>query len=72
MDMHGGWGWWMLFGWLWFILFWGGLIWLVAWTVGKLGGRQETSDDALEIARKRFARGEISEEEFLRLKQHLT
>ncbi|HZP26892.1 MAG TPA: SHOCT domain-containing protein [Dehalococcoidia bacterium] len=48
------------------------MFWLVAWATGKISDRKEPSDDALEIARKRLARGEISEEEFLRLKQHLT
>ena len=73
-EMHDGWGWWMLFGWLWFVLFWGGLVWAVAWAVGHLGtARPEIRGRTpLDIARERLAQGEITEEEFLRLKQHLT
>ena len=72
-DMHDAWGWWMIFGWLWFVLFWGGLIWAIVWAVNRTssggpGGRQPTP---LDIARERLARGEITEEEFQRLKQHL-
>ncbi len=73
-EMHDGWGWWMLFGWAWFVLFWGGIVWLVAWSVSKVQGKSQNggSGGALDIAKQRLARGEISEEEYLRLKQHLT
>lgn len=77
-GMHAGWGWWMAFGWLWFVLFWGGIIWLIVWAVNRLSGRrpeegpQRRESTPLEIARERLAKGEISEEEFLRLKQHLS
>ena len=72
-TMHDGWGWWMVFGWLWFALFWGSIIWLIAWGVSRLGrgGGGEQRPTALDIAKDRLARGEISEEEFQRLKQHL-
>ncbi len=73
-GMHEGWGWWMLFGWLWFALFWGGLIWLIVWGVNRLSGgtQSDRSRTPLDIARERLAKGEITEEEFQRLKQHLS
>ncbi|HLF04114.1 MAG TPA: SHOCT domain-containing protein [Dehalococcoidia bacterium] len=75
-DMHpgAGWwggGWWGIFGLLWMLLFWGGIIALVVWGINKLtraGGRGETP---LEIAQRRYARGEISREEFETIKSTL-
>ncbi|MBI4300575.1 MAG: SHOCT domain-containing protein [Chloroflexi bacterium] len=68
-DMHGGGGWWMISGWLWVILFWAVVIGLVVWVVGRLTGRRELPPGQervtpQEIARMRYARGEISREEF--------
>ena len=73
-GMHEGWGWWMLFGWLWFALLWGGLIWAIVWGVSRAtgGGHSSRQPTPLDIAKERLARGEISEEEFQRLKQHLS
>jgi uncharacterized membrane protein len=67
-------GWWMVFGLLWFVLFWGGIIWAVVWAVSRIsrgdqGGRQPIP---MDIARERLAKGDITEEEFLRLKGHLS
>jgi putative membrane protein len=51
----------------------GGWIWMAIWVIALLamvgllvfgGRRRERADDPLEILRARFARGEISEEEF--------
>lgn len=38
---------------------------------GSCHGRRENEDEALEIARKRFAKGEIDEETFDKIKQKL-
>lgn len=38
---------------------------------GMCEHRFDAKDDALDIARKRFARGEISEAEFLKIKETL-
>ena len=62
------WGPWILFP----ILFWGGIVFLIAWTVARIfpkgrgnGDRFEASrDSAEEILRERFARGEITTEEY--------
>jgi len=68
----------MAFGWVWFVLFWGGLIWLIVWAVNRISGRRPEEGSQwrertpLDIARERLAKGEINEEEFQRLKQHLS
>jgi putative membrane protein len=60
------WGWWGI-GRIFMIIFWGlfilGLIFLVRW----LGGMAKTTkpeESALDILKKRYARGEIDKEEF--------
>jgi len=70
MDWNNGWSW-MWMG-LMMVLFWGGLIVLVALLlrVGRFGGRKDQTGtpapgpDATEILRARFARGEITEDEY--------
>ena len=66
----GGAAWWMwVVGPLMMVLFWGAIIWLFATLVR--GDRQTVSpryETPVEIARRRFAAGEISREEF----EHLT
>ena len=70
--MHDGWGLWMLVGWLWFVLFWGGIIALIVWAVNRTGGRSEPAPQtALDIAKERYARGEINAEEFERIRRDL-
>ena len=54
--MHDGWGWWMIFGGIWMLLFWIAIIWLVVWGVRSIAGRRESKTgnqdkrDPLEIA----------------------
>ncbi len=70
-----GMGWWMLFGVLWMLVFWGGIIALIVWGVRKLGGRSSGNGErrsALDIARERYARGEITKEQFEQLKRDLS
>ncbi|MEX0801363.1 MAG: SHOCT domain-containing protein [Dehalococcoidia bacterium] len=69
-GMHDGMGWWMMAGWIWFLLFWGSLIALVVWAVGRGRGSGD-GPDAMEIAEERLARGEIDEEQFQRIKRNL-
>lgn len=69
------WGWWgMLLNMLLMIVFWGGLVALVVWIVVSLvrSAQQPTSQTPLDIARARYARGEITKEEFERLKKDLS
>jgi len=54
-------------GWIWM------LIWIVAllfmvWLIVRSPAERSTSEDAMAILRARFARGEISQEEFERAK----
>jgi putative membrane protein len=70
-GMMGDWG---AFGWLWMLLpllFWGGLLALIAWAVVRIfparrgeGGYTPGAGSAEETLRERFARGEISVEEY--------
>lgn len=55
------------------LLLWGGAIALVLWGVSSLfpSGRVDVEADALEILRQRYARGEISREEFLQASETL-
>lgn len=71
--MHGFGGGWMLFGGIVTVLIWAALIALVVWGVIRLtkhgftGGRQ----DPLDIARERYAKGEITREQFEEIKKNL-
>jgi len=67
-------GWWMLFGWLLFAVFWGGIIALVIWAVRRVtgSGGSEGSNLALEMLKQRYANGEISGEEFEQIKKDLS
>ncbi len=71
--MHDGWGWWMLFGWLWFVLFWGAVIALIVWAVNRIGSRGQATNTPtpLDIAKERYARGDINAEEFERIRRDL-
>jgi putative membrane protein len=69
MWNNNGWGWWV-FGTLMMLVFWGGLAALVVYVVrGRGGSSRPTAEgprasDARAILEERFARGEISKEEF--------
>jgi putative membrane protein len=67
-----GWGggWWILMT-VFMVLFWAAVIAVAVWAVSRIGGPRGASNSALDIARQRLARGEISEEEFDRLRQKL-
>lgn len=73
-EMPIGMGWWMAFGGLWMLVFWGALIALIVWGIAKLSGRGETTPkrDPLDVAKERYAKGEISREEFEQLKKDLS
>ena len=55
------------------IVFWGGLVALIVWGISRLGRRNESpiKHDALDIAKERYAKGEISKEEFKQLRKEL-
>jgi putative membrane protein len=69
--MYGGWmggfGWiGMLVGLVFWVLVLGGLAWLVTWAVRRAGsgGSASTGSSAVEIAQQRYARGEITREQY--------
>ena len=72
--MHQGMGWWMVFGWVWVVVFWGGLIALIVWGIKKLTERGSSTPkhDSLDIAKERYAKGEISREEFNQIQKDLS
>ena len=72
--MHEGMGWWMVLGGIWMLIFWGGLIALIVWGVSRLTGHGNSGQrrSALDMARERYAKGEISREEFEQIKKDLS
>lgn len=78
MMFDGTWGWGMMgFGMLFMVLFWGGIIALIVWLIVRLTRRENNKSGTekhkpIDIARKRYARGEITKEEFDNLKKDLS
>lgn len=79
-DMGPGmmWGWGGWFGMAFMIIFWilviVGVIYLIKWLIGNFPKDRQTSagkNRALEILEERYARGEISREEFNQIKKDL-
>ncbi len=56
------------------VVFWGGIIALIVWGITRLTRREPTlrgRQTPIEIARERYARGEITREQFEQLKRDL-
>jgi putative membrane protein len=76
--VHDGMGWWMIFGGVWMLVFWGAIIAIIIWGIKKLTERRNSGHGLqgkpgpLEIARERYARGEISRKEFDQIKKDLS
>jgi putative membrane protein len=78
-DWGWGWGWWV-FGAAWMVIFWGGIVALVVWAITRLTGDREKGRDQrtlegrspLDIAKERYARGEITREQFEQFRHDLS
>jgi putative oligomerization/nucleic acid binding protein len=67
-----GMGWWMVFVAVFWVLFWASLVYVFMIAIVRPAqGRRPSEDDALEIAKRRLARGEISTAEFQDIRRHL-
>lgn len=57
------------------LVVWIGIVWLIVWAIKRftkgVSIRNEDNDLALKIARERFAKGEITKEQFDEIKQGL-
>jgi len=75
---HEGMGWWIVFGGIATLLFGGAVIWLVVWGITRLTENKHTSGGTgagrspLDIAKERYARGEITKEQFEQIKKDLS
>ena len=70
-------GWWMVFGSIGMIVFWGIIIVLGTWGIRRLAERDDSGSASgggpspLDVAKSRYARGEIAKEEFEQIKKDL-
>jgi len=72
-DASTGMGWWMMFGGLWIVIFWGAIIALIVWGIKRLTERGSSTPgrNPLDAAKERYAKGEISREDFEQIKKDL-
>ena len=66
----GGWWWWIV-GPIMMVLFWGGIIAVAVWGIRQFAGGRDSGRGPIDIARERYARGEITAEEFEKLRRDL-
>jgi putative membrane protein len=78
-NMMWHWGGWgvgmMVLGFVITIIFWGAIIALVVWAVRRVAGHSSSSQGGhtpLDIAKERYARGEITKEQFEQIKRDLS
>ena len=66
-------GWWPWIGGVWMFLFLAVIIGLIVWGITRLIGQDtiKTKNSALDLVKERYARGEISKEEFEQIKKDL-
>jgi putative membrane protein len=74
MDDDGGWdmgsGWWIVMP-IMMVIFWGAIIAVVVWGIRQFTGDRRRDGSPLDIAKERLARGEITKEEFDRIRSDL-
>ncbi len=73
MMNWGNYGWGMGFGWMFMVLFWALVILGIMYIVQTISRRpgQGPEEKPLDILKKRYAKGEITKEEFERMKDDL-
>jgi len=59
------------FGWFGMILFWGAFIWLIVWLINKNKEQEPKEKTPLQIAKERYAKGEITKKQFDEMKKDL-
>jgi len=71
---HDGIGWGTGFGVVFCVLFWGILIGLVTWAIYRFSRRDSSVSKVnhIEIAKERYAKGDLSKEDFEQLKKDLS
>ncbi len=74
MMNWGNYGWGMGSGWIFMVLFWAlvilGIVYIVQ-AVSRKAGQSGAEETPLDILKKRYAKGEITKEEFERMKDDL-
>ncbi len=74
----GAWGWgWMALMMIIMVVFWGGIIALIVWGITRWTRHESTyrtseQRSPLDIAKERYARGEITKEQFEQIKKDLS
>jgi putative membrane protein len=70
----GNYGWGMGFGWIFMVLFWAlvilGIVYII-WAISRRPGRSGPEETSLDILKKRYAKGEISKDEFERIRDDI-
>jgi len=71
-DGHTHWGW-MTFGAISMVVFWGAIILFAVWAIKALSrpGERDTHRDARQILDERFAKGEITQQQYDDMKKAL-
>jgi putative membrane protein len=74
--MHWDYGWSMGFGWIFMLLFWAlvilGIVYLLKLISGRDSKSERNEETALDILKKRYAKGEIGKEEFEEKKKDIS
>jgi uncharacterized membrane protein len=70
-DAHEGMGWWMVFAMVFWLLFWASIIYVFFTSVVQREHRHDDAGDAMDIARRRLASGEITPEQFAEIRRHV-
>ena len=73
MYWHGMDGGWMIFGAIMMVIFWAGIIWAIAWGIRRASHHTYSRENMtpLDIAKARYAKGEITKDQFDQLKKDL-